>query len=111
MNWKRSGKKRSWPTLRQIFLHLPAGTEEKYTKDPTVRDVNLGRPRYEAKMISSKVRCSAFQYGTPSVFRQIRFRIYASGIQFPVKVTEALLEYVFLNYGAVKRSIEALLII
>jgi hypothetical protein len=41
----------------------------------------------------------------------MRFRIYASGIQFAVKVTEALLGYVFLNYGAVKRTIEALLII
>jgi hypothetical protein len=54
---------------------------------------------------------SAFQYKTPSMLRQIRFRIYASGIQFPVKVAETLLGYVFLNYGAVKRSIVALLII
>jgi hypothetical protein len=41
----------------------------------------------------------------------MRFRIYASGIQYSVKVTEALLGYVSLNYGAVKRTVEALLII
>jgi hypothetical protein len=53
MNWKRCGRKRSWPNFKVLYQHLSLVTEEstkdfsQYSRSPA-RDSNLGPPEYEA---------------------------------------------------------------
>jgi hypothetical protein len=52
MNWERCGRKRSWSILRycsNIFLEgLINVTELRQDSQPSVHELNLGSPEYEA---------------------------------------------------------------
>jgi hypothetical protein len=57
-DWKRVGKKWSWPNLKYYPEHLPGGTEENHeTRSQGNRSVglnfNLSPPEYEAGMLAT----------------------------------------------------------
>jgi hypothetical protein len=53
MNWKGFGRKRSWPNFKELSRNSPGRTEESHinssqdSQSPG-RDLNPGRPEYEA---------------------------------------------------------------
>jgi hypothetical protein len=54
INWKRFGRKRSWPDLKVLFRHSPTETEDNHETsiriaDHRGRDLNLGPPDHDVR--------------------------------------------------------------
>jgi hypothetical protein len=65
MNWKLSGRKRSWPNFKVLSRYSREGTEEtiKYLSEDSQspdQDMNLGLPEYNKK---SHINCHGCEPG------------------------------------------------
>jgi hypothetical protein len=67
MNWKRFGRKWSWPNFKVISRHSPGETEkndENLSPDNWFpgRDLNPGLPEYEVGVLTTLPRRLVFQF-------------------------------------------------
>jgi hypothetical protein len=58
MNWKGSGRKRSWPNFKVLSQHFPADTEENHEKHQS----GSPGPRFEPE--TSRIRNRSINHST-----------------------------------------------